>query len=124
MSTTASTIVYGGPGSRRPGALWQRVSTAVWKTLKRIENDEEESIWNEAFWTPPQSPRHLGEEDSQSNCRNNLNSIRKVDRLLEMHDRVSDQILWEPSVLPCKSEVKVRKCRWRQTTVYFSPGPK
>ncbi len=120
-----SRVEYGGPGSRRPSAVWQRVSTAVWETLKRIQNDEDESGGEEIFVTPPQSPSQFRQEDSKCDCNNNLKSIRKAARMLEMHDRVLDQILWEAKVLPCPSELKpVRRCRWRQTTVCYAPGPK
>lgn len=121
MSSPVSKVQYGGPNSRRPGASWQRVSSAVWKTCKRIVIAEEESTCEETFVTPPESPRHFREEDSQSDCSSDLKSIRKATRLLELHDRILDQVLWEPTVLPCPSELKVRSCRWRQTTVCFPP---
>lgn len=121
MKTSAAFVVYGGSNSRRPGLAWQRVSKAIWNTLKRI-GDLEEPDCEDVFWTPPQSPRDSSLEGSESDLSGNSNSIRKATRLLEMHDRIIDQVLWEPTVLPCPSDLRIRKCRWRQTTVCFPPG--
>lgn len=121
MNNTISNVVYGGPGSRRPGAAWQRVSTAVWNTLKRIKFDEEESDCEEIFWTPPESPRRICGEGSLKPIGD---VAPRAARLLQMHDRVLDQVLWEPTVLPSPSEVRVSKCRWRQTTECFPLGRK
>ncbi len=67
MDSVVSNVVYGGSGSRRPGAVWQRVSTAVWNTLKRIGDDEGEIESAETFLTPPDSPRHFHEEGLDNN---------------------------------------------------------
>ena len=57
MNKFHSNVVCGGAASRRPGVVWQRVSTAVWKTLKRIKiEDKSASDCEEIFLTPPESP--------------------------------------------------------------------
>ena len=57
MNKFHSNVMCGGAASRRPGVVWQRVSTAVWKTLKRIKiEDKSASDCEEIFLTPPESP--------------------------------------------------------------------
>jgi len=107
--------VYGGPGK-----VWQQVSTAVWRTLKRTLVDEDPTEREEVFVTPPESPRELQGLAAGIDLCGDSECIRKVTRLLRMHDRIIDQVVWEPSVLPGPSDVRVsRHSRWRQTTVCF-----
>ena len=115
MKSNAASV-YVGHDSKKPSAALQRVRKAVWNCLKRICHDKEETVEEEIFLTPPQSPRHLSVESSGSTFSS---TNQKEARFLQMHDRIVDQVFWEPIALPCASEVVVRKCRWRQTTVCY-----
>jgi len=63
-------------------------------------------------------------EGSESNFSGNSNSIKKVSCLLEMHDRVLDQVVWEITILLSPFDFRVCKCHWWHTIVYFPPGSK
>ena len=45
-------------------------------------------------------------------------------RLFDIHDRVLDQALLKPHVLSPHCSVTTRKCRWKETIVFYSRGPK
>jgi len=56
MKTSTVFVMYGGSSSKHPNLGWQRMSIAMWKTLKQIGDVQDEVDCQEVFFTLSKSP--------------------------------------------------------------------
>lgn len=115
---------------------WDKISNAVWQTIKRckiLEEQDDEDVVEEIFFTPPQSPEKLkqSEDLSRDSCCCSSQGVQghctpsKAHRMLVLHDTIVGQLIYPDSDWLSRSEAqKTRsgKPKPRRLSMVYHPS--